>query len=100
MLDRGFSLENHSSWAVTFDHCLEADWVFVMSQDHQDTLRQWVPDCSARIQLLDPDGRNIPDPFGGTDEEYRACADQIETSIKKSFEQYGLLSTEREKRKV
>ncbi|MDP7036242.1 MAG: L-threonylcarbamoyladenylate synthase [Planctomycetota bacterium] len=91
MQDRGLSVESHRSQPVTFDHCLEADWIFVMSQDHSDTLTEWMPESAHRVALLDPDGKNIPDPFGGSDDQYRECAVRIEESVRRSFVKQGLL---------
>jgi protein-tyrosine-phosphatase len=59
----------------------EADRVWVMTPRHKKTLVEWMPDQAAKIELLDPSGKEVDDPIGGTAEFYRAVAQQIHDSL-------------------
>ena len=48
---------------------------------HRKTLVEWMPDHAAKIELLDPAGKEVDDPIGGPAELYRAVAQQIHDSL-------------------
>jgi len=73
----GADLSDHSSQPVSVTMLEEADRVFVMTQRHQRVLTEWVPDHAAKIDLLDPAGKEIDDPIGGSAEVYRECARRL-----------------------
>lgn len=73
----GGSLEKHASRPVTVTMIEEADHVYVMTKWHKEILEEWMPECSPKIQLLDPEGVEIEDPIGATLEVYRECAERI-----------------------
>lgn len=77
----GARLEGHFSQPVTVSMVEEADAVYVMTEAHRRTLREWVPDCADRIRLLDPDGSDIEDPIGGTPDDYRSCASALDRCL-------------------
>jgi len=52
-----------------------------MTQGHLATLTEWVPKAAAKIKLLDPEGKDIEDPIGGSLEVYRACRDKIAQGV-------------------
>ena len=55
----------------------EPDRIFVMTSEHLDKVRRSRPDLADRTQLLDPDGRDIADPYGGSIDDYRQARDHI-----------------------
>jgi protein-tyrosine phosphatase len=77
----GADLTTHESRPVTVAMIEEADKVWVMTPRHKKTLVEWMPDQAAKIELLDPSGREVDDPIGGTAEFYRAVAQQIHDSL-------------------
>lgn len=75
--ERGIDLSGHRSRAVTASMIGDADFVFALANEHAATMKEWVPEGAGRIFLLDPDGRSIEDPVGGSLEVYRETADRI-----------------------
>ena len=80
--DYGADLSSHSSRPVSVAMVEEADRVYVMTEHHREILTEWMPEHAAKIQLLDPTGREIDDPVGAPLEVYREAAQQIHESLK------------------
>ena len=65
----------------------EADYVFVMTNSHKRMLDAAMPQYSDKVFLLnayamgDPSAPDIPDPFGGSAEEYAACFAVLQESV-------------------
>jgi protein-tyrosine phosphatase len=55
----------------------EPDQIFVMTSEHLDRIRATRPDLMPRTELLDPHGRDIADPYGGSIDDYRHARDHI-----------------------
>jgi protein-tyrosine phosphatase len=77
----GADLSRHESRPVTVSMIEEADKVWVMTGRHRKTLVEWMPDHAAKIQLLDPSGKEVEDPIGGSMEQYRTAAKHIHDSL-------------------
>ncbi|MBV8880989.1 MAG: threonylcarbamoyl-AMP synthase [Planctomycetaceae bacterium] len=77
----GADLSRHESRPVTVSMIEEADKVWVMTGRHRKTLVEWMPEHAAKIQLLDPSGKEVEDPIGGTMEQYRVAAKHIVDSL-------------------
>jgi protein-tyrosine phosphatase len=77
----GADLSRHESRPVTVAMIEEADRVWVMTPRHRKTLVEWMPDQAAKIELLDPSGKEVDDPIGAPAEVYRAVARQIHDSL-------------------
>jgi protein-tyrosine phosphatase len=77
----GANLSTHETRPVTVAMIEEADRVWVMTPRHRKTLVEWMPDHAAKIELLDPSGREVDDPIGGSAELYRTVAQQIHDSL-------------------
>lgn len=77
----GADLSRHESRPVTVSMIEEADKVWVMTNRHRKTLVEWMPEHAAKIQLLDPTGKEVDDPVGGTMEMYRVAAKHIHDSL-------------------
>jgi protein-tyrosine phosphatase len=78
----GADLSSHSSRPVSVALVEEADRVYVMSERHREVLVEWMPEHAAKIQLLDPSGREVEDPVGSPLEVYRDVAKQLNESLK------------------
>ncbi len=74
-------LRKHRARHATPELVAEADRVFAMTGRHVELLRRQSPECASHIELLDPEGRDIEDPFGADLETYRACAARIRTCM-------------------
>jgi len=84
MAGRGISLRGHRSRPATPELVRELDLVYCLTQAHLDALRALLPPGRAKkLALLDPEGRDIPDPIGGSVEVYRECSEVIEEAMKK-----------------
>ncbi len=67
-----------------------ADRVYCMTASHVDSLTLSLPPGKARhVILLDPDGRDLPDPIGGSLADYRACAESIRASIQRRLPEWA-----------
>lgn len=75
---RQLSLGDHQSKAVSERALRYADFVLTMTNSHRQAILERTPEFEPKISLLSGDGRDVSDPFGGTEAVYAACADQIE----------------------
>lgn len=77
----GADLSRHESQPVSVAMVEEADRVYVMTPRHRKVLTEWMPDHAAKIELLDPAGRSVEDPVGGSAEVYRASAKHLHEAL-------------------
>jgi protein-tyrosine phosphatase len=85
----GADLGRHSSQPVTVAMVEEADRVYVMTPRHKGVLVEWMPEHEGKIQLLDPKGRAIEDPVGGSAEVYRESARHIHEALEERLKEIG-----------
>lgn len=78
MESRGLSLASHRSQSVTPALLNETDLVFCVSPRHEEALRYQFGALPAS-RCFSP---AIPDPFGGPDAEYEACAAAMEAQLR------------------
>jgi len=81
MRDRGIDIRRHHSRPITVDVLLAADYIWVMTRSHLESVVRLAPEVAGRVALLDPTGDAIADPIGGDLGEYRACAGHLEKAI-------------------
>lgn len=85
---RGLNLEHHRSRTLSSYLLADADLILCMGQSHKQVILNALPEeCAGKVFTLaeyvgQPD-LEIADPFGGDQEVYEACAQQIEELIKK-----------------
>ncbi|MHC4608206.1 MAG: L-threonylcarbamoyladenylate synthase [Planctomycetota bacterium] len=87
MEKRGLNVRGHRSRPVTISMVEDADRVYAMTNWHRRVLTEWMPDMAARIELLDPGGEEIADPFGSGNEVYEECAKRIHGCLEKRLEE-------------
>lgn len=78
-------LSKHRSQPVTTDLLERAFAIFGMTDSHMDTIRHYYPELPDRLHLFrefieDADDQ-IPDPFGGSYDEYVECRDSMIEAI-------------------
>ncbi|MEN8662616.1 MAG: low molecular weight protein arginine phosphatase [Lentimonas sp.] len=78
-------LSKHRSQPVTTDLLERAFAIFGMTDSHMDTIRHYYPELPDRVHLFrefieDADDQ-IPDPFGGSYDEYVECRDSMIEAI-------------------
>ena len=74
---RDLDISKHRSRPLTLDMIERADDIYVMERAQKRSLLEMVPSAADRVTLLDPAGRDIRDPCGGTRQEYRVCCGEI-----------------------
>ncbi|MEQ8762926.1 MAG: L-threonylcarbamoyladenylate synthase [Planctomycetota bacterium] len=79
----GGSLDNHRSQPLTPELAAEADEIYAMSKVHMAAAQDFLPpEQREKVKLLDPEGREIPDPFGGDLEIYTRTAHHIHSLVR------------------
>jgi protein-tyrosine phosphatase len=74
LAQRGLDGSTHRARRLTRDLVDAADLVLVMEPAHRDAVRALAPD--AAVTVLD-----VPDPYGGTAADYRACLAAIDAVL-------------------
>lgn len=77
----GIDLGPHSSTPISREMLNEAELVFVMTQSHADAVRALDPTIGDRLMILDPSGKDIPDPVGLSQEFYDRAAERIRAAV-------------------
>lgn len=77
----GIDLSGHRSSLVS-DHLLRAaDRILCLSPSHAAVVCELAPDAAERVELLDPAGGGVSDPFGAGVEVYRQTRNEIARHI-------------------
>lgn len=74
--------KNHISRTVTEDDIAKADKVIGITSSHAFTLITRYPAYASKITSLPAD---IPDPFGGDEDEYCLCLENIDSALRSMF---------------
>ena len=90
MRESGVDLAGHRSTPATLEDVLAQDRVYCLTASHEDALRGTLPPGrAAHVELLDPDGGDVPDPFGGTREDYQRAAERIGEMIERRLDEWA-----------
>jgi protein-tyrosine-phosphatase len=84
----GASLADHVARRITPILIREADFILVVSDSIAAAVLQRVPDAADRITVLNAAGGGIPDPFGGSLEDYQRCADALRNELEAFLDQH------------
>lgn len=68
----GADLCGHRARQVQPDDLLEADRIYVMTEQHKNVIVESLPETAERITVV-----GIPDPFGQPLAQYRICRDEL-----------------------
>ena len=74
----GCDLRSHRSAPVTERALQWADAVYGMTDRHAMHLARFFPAYAEKVRVMPIE---IPDPFGGDEDDYRVCADRIRTAL-------------------
>jgi protein-tyrosine phosphatase len=88
MRQRGIDLRGHESQPLTAELLSQADRVFTMTRGHRELVVRQFPQLADRVELLAGDGGDVVDPIGGGPEDYRRCAEQIESNLRRLLEEF------------
>jgi protein-tyrosine-phosphatase len=83
----GADISAHQAQPVTETLLSAAERVYCLTRGHLDVLELMFPAQAGRLTTLG--AADIPDPFGGTDEEYAAVCRQIQQAVEKLVRQMG-----------
>jgi L-threonylcarbamoyladenylate synthase len=82
MKEEGVDLGEHRSRAAAARDLASFDNVYCMTAGHREALARTLPPGKDRnLELLDPQGRDIPDPIGGTREDYLEALRMIRDAV-------------------
>lgn len=90
MAERGLDLARHRARTVTSRDMEDASLILVMTDNQRQALSAEFPMHRSRIHLLaevEGQRRDIVDPYGGTREDYRACAADLEHLLQVGYHQ-------------
>ncbi len=77
----GVDLSGHRSAGLDMGMIHEADVIYGMTQRHVDAVLAMAPDAANKTELLDMNGRDVDDPYGGDLATYQACARQLQALL-------------------
>ncbi|MBK7644011.1 MAG: threonylcarbamoyl-AMP synthase [Planctomycetes bacterium] len=90
MEELGIDLSGHESRAAAAEDVAGFDRVYCMTRGHRAALIGLLPPGKdKRIELLDPQGRDVPDPIGGTREDYLRTAEAIRSYLESRLEEWA-----------
>ncbi|MEL7473441.1 MAG: low molecular weight protein arginine phosphatase [Planctomycetota bacterium] len=72
----------------------DASRIFAMTHSHLAAIEATDPDAASKAELLDPDGWDVPDPFGAPQAVYDDTARVLQEMIERRLETLGLLGAE------
>lgn len=84
--EHDIDLSSHRARPVNSQTLAEADWIIPMTKAHELQLKGAFPEYSSKIKRLGDWGSqdkslDVSDPWGGSVEVYRQCAEEIEAII-------------------
>lgn len=88
LASRGIDISHHRARTATPDILGQADLIIVMSEQQRQTIFHRAPHVLSRVYLLSElagEHKDIPDPYGGSREEYEMTAAMIETYIERGL---------------
>lgn len=88
MLERGIVLEGHRSREVDAPMLADADLVLVMTQGHREAIATEFPEARDKTHLMSwlaGATYDIADPIGGSEDDYRVTAAELERLIDKGW---------------
>lgn len=80
-VEAGFDLSAHQSREIDAGMLRAADRIYGMTRSHVQQVLAVLPEVADKIDRLDPQGRDIDDPYGGDLRAYRTAREQIEKAI-------------------
>ncbi len=90
MAEDGIDISQHSSRPALPDVIGKQDRVYCMTRSHREALLALLPPGRGeRIELLDPRGSDVPDPYGGSKADYRSAADRIAAAVRARLDDWA-----------
>jgi protein-tyrosine-phosphatase len=89
MADTGIALDGHASQGLGAVAVIDPDRLYTMTELQAAHVRRAHPRLASRVRLLDPDGRDIPDPHGRRLEDYLSARDQIAAAVSRRAQEWA-----------
>jgi protein-tyrosine phosphatase len=90
MHELAIDVHRHRSRPAVAEHVAELDRVYALTVGHLQGLRAQLPPGKAEhIELLDPAGGDVPDPIGGSRNDYRLCATHIRQLVEQRLDDWA-----------
>jgi protein-tyrosine phosphatase len=90
MKEQGVDLSGHESRAAAAEDLSRFEHVYCMTRGHRAALAAALPPGKDRnVELLDPAGRDIPDPIGGPREDYERAAEAIAACLQQRLDDWA-----------
>lgn len=89
LLARGIDLSDHRSQPLSAGLVEEADLVLTMTASHKQQVLGLVPGAAGKVYTLGEyagSGEDVSDPFGGSAEQYRQTAGDLDRLVQKALE--------------
>jgi L-threonylcarbamoyladenylate synthase len=80
-------LSRHHSRELTRQEIADADIIYAMTSGHARAVLAIDPAADEKVFTLDPDGGDIPDPIGATQDVYTRTAEQIKQFIERRLKE-------------
>lgn len=77
----GIDLRGHESQMLTRALVEQADRIVTMTRSHRDAIVSNMPEFAHKVRVLCPSGRDVADPMGGGEHEYREALTQISAHL-------------------
>ncbi len=86
---RGLDGSSHASNPVTPNWAADLDRIYALTAAHAHAIREALPPARAnRVELLLPDGQDVPDPYGAPVPVYEATARILESAIEDRLDEW------------
>lgn len=84
----GIDISHHVSQQLTREDVNEADLVLTMTEGHKAVIVNSMPDAEEKVFTIGEyaNGKSVSDPYGGDEETYRACANELYEYIERIVE--------------
>ena len=79
--EAGIDLRSHESQMLTRALLEQADRVITMTRSHRESIISGMPEFAHKVRVLCPSGRDVADPIGGSERDYRECMNQISAHL-------------------
>lgn len=76
-----------ASKALTAGMLSQADEVYVMTRSHRSAVLALDPGAAGKVRLIDPDGRDVPDPIGAAQGRYDEVARELKRLIERRLKE-------------
>ena len=91
LTEMGIEPGTHRSRMLELATAAASRRIFTLTKSHQRAVQAALPASEAsKVELLDPQGADVPDPIGGPLEEYRTTAAAIERMVKARLKEMGI----------